>query len=151
MNRKISITFTGLLGVGLVLITGCGPSRPETAPVNGHVTFQGKPVSTGQIMFQPEHGRPAIGTINPDGTYRLTTFQSDDGALPGRHRVTIEAKRITGPKGRNNSAAEAELVVGPPQIEWLAPEIYAFLQSTPLTAEVKKGNNVIDFDLSASK
>jgi len=35
-----------------------------------------------------------MGTIEPDGSYRLTTFDSGDGALLGRHRVTIEATRI---------------------------------------------------------
>ena len=75
-----------LVAVLCLLAAGCGgPSRPETVPVSGRVTYQGKPVPMGQIMFYPDQGRPATGAIDADGNYRLTTFTTADGA----RRATI--------------------------------------------------------------
>ena len=90
-----------------------------------------------------------MGTLDPDGQYTLTTFKPGDGALLGKHHVTIEATRQSGgaplPKSR-----EQELGVGrggPPVIEWLVPEKYSRLKTTPLTAEVSRGSNTVNFDL----
>lgn len=127
---------------------GCGPGRPATATVQGKVTYQGKPVVEGTIVFYPEKGRPATGTLAPDGSYRLTTFDANDGAMLGPHRVTIEARRITPtmiPAGDDPESAGAH---GPPKVEWLLPEKYAGRDSSPLTAEVKPGRNDIDFDIN---
>ena len=38
------------------------------SPVSGRVTYQGKPVPTGKIMFYPEQGRPATGAIDATAT-----------------------------------------------------------------------------------
>ncbi len=152
MSRDAIRTSLALLAaVYLAAGAGCGPKHPQTAPVSGRVTYQGRPLTTGRIAFQPEQGRPAIGDIGPDGTYRLTTFEPGDGALPGHYRVTVESMRVTGtvappPKslaeeGRSKSRQ------GRHAVEWLAPEKYARLPSTPLTAEVKPGPNSINFDL----
>ncbi|NLF06672.1 MAG: hypothetical protein GX594_01660 [Pirellulaceae bacterium] len=126
----------------MILFAGCGPSRPATAPVHGRVTYQGKPVVEGTIIFHPEKGRQSIGEIAPDGTYKLTTFEPGDGALLGKHRVSIEARRITETILPNGA-------YGPPKVEWLVPEKYSRLDGSTLTAEVKPGDNTIDFDLPA--
>jgi hypothetical protein len=34
-------------------------------------------------------GKPALGKIESDGAYRLTTFDMNDGAVVGEHWVTI--------------------------------------------------------------
>jgi hypothetical protein len=142
-----------MVTVGCLLAFGCGPKLPQTSPVSGKVTVAGQPVTTGRIMFQPENGRPAIGAIEPDGTYRLTTFQRDDGAVSGKHRVTIEA--FEGPTVKNPTTF-AEEVGGKGSLtpasgkfarRWIVPETYAQRDSSPLTAEVKPGTNTIDFKL----
>jgi hypothetical protein len=131
------------------LVAGCGPTRPETAQVGGRVTYRGKPVVAGQIMFYPEEGRPAASAIAPDGTYRLGTFSATDGATPGHHRVTIQAirfKTLQRPKTLDEEAHSGDVIVRTAP-EWLVPEKYFRLETTPLTAEVKRGKNTIDFDL----
>jgi hypothetical protein len=142
---------TGLSLVSLaLLVTGCGgPSRPETALVSGRVTYRGKPVLTGQIMFYPEDGRSAASAIGPDGVYRLGTFSATDGATPGRYRVTIQAirfKTLPRPKTLDEEARGGDVIVRTAP-EWLVPEKYFRPETTPLTAEVKRGKNTIDFDL----
>jgi hypothetical protein len=135
----------------VLLAAGCGgPSRPETVALSGRVTYQGKPVTCGEIMFYPEQGRPAAGAIGPDGSYRLTTFVSGDGATPGRYRVTILAVRVTGGAPAKSFEDEARGGGGAPRnvTEWLVPEKYSRLETTPLKAEVTRDSKTIDFNLT---
>lgn len=132
----------------LGLAVGCGRSLPPVAPVSGTVTRGGKPVTQGIVAFLPENGRMGVGPIGGDGRFTITTFAAGDGAVIGRHAVTIEAyTQGSGPRPPTTiSAADNNEVVhasGP--VVWLIPESYASSQTTPLTAEVKPGTNVIDF------
>ncbi|MBM4004576.1 MAG: carboxypeptidase regulatory-like domain-containing protein [Planctomycetes bacterium] len=80
-----------LFAWGLLLsLTGC--SNPlRTYPVSGKVVFDdGSPVRVGTIEFKSmDHQVQARGTIERDGSYHLTTFQENDGAVAGRHRVVV--------------------------------------------------------------
>jgi hypothetical protein len=143
---------TALVTIILVffLSVGCGERLPPTAAVRGKVTIGGKAVPVGQITFMPAEGRPATATIAPDGTYRLTTFRPNDGAVLGKHKVLIQATRITGaeqPKSFEEELKSVGKSPGVPKLEWLVPEKYSRPDVSPLTAEVKRGENVIDFDL----
>ena len=125
------------------------PCPARTAPTSGRITFRGQPVAGGQITFYPEpigSGRQAIGAIGPDGRYTLTTFDHGDGALLGRHRVTIKAVRVKDSLSAEKAAEEMRLGhdLG---VEWLVPKKYSRPETSPLTAEVKRGNNTIDLDL----
>ena len=145
-----------LVGAACCLVwTGCGPSYPETAEVRGRVTYQGKPLPEGRILFWPPEGRPAMAEIGPDGSYSLTTFVTGDGAIPGEHRVTIKATRVhfneagadiprrdVAPGGESPSERSTE-----PVVEWLVPRIYERAESSPLKAAVRPGQNTINFDL----
>jgi hypothetical protein len=141
-----------------LVITGCGPSRPETAPVSGLVTYAGKPVPVGQIVFRPENGRPAIAAINANGRYTLTTFKSGDGALLGKHVVTITATRAHDgpppPKDSQDPPSPKSLLEevrvgggGRRAVEWIVPATYSRSETTPLNAEVARGQNTINFNL----
>ena len=150
---------TVAVGLGLLLILtapGCGPRRPEVAKVHGRITVAGKPITTGTIQFWPESGRPAQGQIQEDGAYTLTTFDPGDGAVLGKHTVTIEATKIHNP-GRTASTIDEEFVVfkdpnalkGKAVIERLVPERFSKPDTSGLTKEVSRGDNPIDFDLPA--
>jgi hypothetical protein len=84
---------------GGVLLAGCGPTAPApTAGVRGLVTFQGRPLGGGVIVFAPDAdrgstGKPISGAIDLDGRYHLT-----DGTKvpPGWYRVAIADQPATG-------------------------------------------------------
>lgn len=149
MYRTKYALVAALLAVGMIISLGCGQGKPTTAQVCGRVTFQGKPVPEGKIIFMPDNGRPAIGEIGPDGRYELKTFAAGDGAAFGKHRVVIEARRVSG--GAKPKTLEEEFHGGGAaanfSVEWLVPEKYSNSDTSNLTAEVKAGPNVIDFDL----
>lgn len=93
--------------VGMLVIVGCQQSPYELSSVRGTVTVDGKPLAGGRVMFAPiskgetsEPGKPAFGTVQSDGSYVLTTFRDNDGAVVGDHWVTI-----FGPKSDDPAAA----------------------------------------------
>jgi hypothetical protein len=82
-----------LLIVFLFALIGCGDGRPDRLRVSGTVTIDGEPVTRGNIKFVPEKGRPSFGDIGSDGRFTLTCYDGNDGALPGKHRVQVDANR----------------------------------------------------------
>ena len=82
--------------ISLAAMLGCESGSPPIAlnasvvPVKGKLSHRGKPVTQGQIVLEPtDGGRDAKGEIRPDGTFVLSTFGDQDGALIGVHRVAI--------------------------------------------------------------
>src|SRR5438874_923554 len=71
-----------------LLLTGCSDNRIKTAPVEGAVTYKGKAVPQGSIMFQPQDGPAATANIK-NGRYTLKTYRDGDGAVLGSHKVTV--------------------------------------------------------------
>jgi len=77
--------------LALVLLSGCGETRPDRVPVSGQVLIDGKPLTCGHVRFVPEGARPSGGTIGPDGRFSLTCYDGEDGAVPGHHRIEVSA------------------------------------------------------------
>ena len=103
VNKTCFKRQAGLL-IGLLIVSGmagCGPRRPAaTYPVSGKVVFaDGAPLATGGTILLESiaaGGQPvynARGAIAADGTFRLSTFDEGDGAVAGKHRVLVQAKR----------------------------------------------------------
>jgi hypothetical protein len=124
----------------LLIIAGCArKGGMETAPVSGKVTYRGKALPTGTVMFVPTEGPAATGEIGKDGTYKLTTYREGDGAVIGEHKVTITA--LQGMEG-----ALPEVRSGTPGP--LVPAKYLSAETSGLIAEVKpKTNNEVNFEL----
>ena len=137
MNRSMRVSFV-LVGALLVGLPAC-TRGPRTFPVKGTVMYNGKPVPKGTVLFTPMNGgSTATGEINEDGTYRLTTYKSGDGACAGEYRVVIMA--MEGPMQGDPPKA-------PPPI---IPDKYSSLALSDLKATVQEGDNVCDFTLVGS-
>jgi hypothetical protein len=146
------------LSTCLAACAGCGPRGPQTVPVSGKVTFDGKPVTAGTIMFWPNSGEAvASGQLGPDGSYRLTTHPNAEGAVPGVYRVTIAVNADDPALAAKAAGKQRELgpLAGPVrplvQVPGTVPLSYGDRQTSPLTAEVKPGPNTIDFNLPVEK
>lgn len=80
---------------------GCGGSNNPVAPVKGVVTLNGKPVADMVITFTPvpgktasvgdanAPGKSATGNTDAEGKFTLSTYERNDGALVGEHKVTV--------------------------------------------------------------
>ena len=79
--------------------TAGGGARTALTPVKGKVSYKGQPVAKGRIKFEPDgFGRSAFGSLQPDGSYVLTTEKEGDGVVAGHHRVTVVETGIKSPK-----------------------------------------------------
>lgn len=128
-----------LLIAGLI---GCGDGGPKTAPVHGRITYKGKPVPNGSIVFIPKSGPPASADIDSEGKYALKTFKPGDGAVLGTHEVMITA--LQDMKGR---LPEDRTPLPPP----IVPSRYGSTSTSGLTAEVKDEDNTVNFELTDEK
>ena len=148
-----------LASLGLAL-GGCGSGiHYEHAKVHGKVTYQGKPVTFGSVLFipvePPKEGfmQPASGSINPDGTYELAS-QSDSGAILGEHTVLVIA--VDGGKPAEPKAASKDGVTPPApakgtrevQFKSAIPKKYSDPSTSTLKRKVTPGDNQIDIELT---
>ena len=117
----------------VLLVTGCGGNAtPATAPVAGQVIFEGEPVTDATITFTPAAGRTATGAIDGEGRFSLSTFRPNDGAVPGRHRVTFgstaEVPMPGTPEAKNHKSGKLPF-----------PKRYGGLSTTDLEIDVPAG------------
>jgi hypothetical protein len=157
---RLVATIAGAASAAL-LGFGCGDDDgfPKRFPVSGTVTYKGKPVPRGKIEFipttPPPSGHPASGTIT-DGSFSVTTHTTDDGAVPGRYKVTVVAREYD-PKMKKALEAEAGggyahlgsrvHVKAQRTAKNLAPVKYGRTATTDLTAEIKEQSNHFEFEL----
>jgi len=122
---------------------GCGGSALDCR-VEGTVTLDGKPLTTGVISFLPATGAVAYGTIASDGRYDLRTG-SQPGAAAGDYVVTVAANASPEPATpRPGGPQFAE-----PLLLLVTPRRYAGRDTTPLKATVRPGRQTLDFTLQS--
>lgn len=144
MKRPFTVVKNSLaLGLLLTLLAGCSGNSDQlpTGEVYGKVTYKGEPLTMGSVTFIPEGtGKAASGEIREDGTFTLSTYSEGDGATIGKHGVMIISERDTSDLPAESAEANVDLS--------LIPEKYGMSpQTSGLTAEVKEGDNEINFDL----
>lgn len=95
----------GQLGLGCLLLVGCGGSDPFSyVAVSGNVKYDDDtliPADYITVTFHPLEGtidkktrpRSADANVNvEDGTFKeATSHKFGDGIVPGRHKVTVRA------------------------------------------------------------
>ena len=76
-------------------VSACGPGNGlNLARVRGTITYEGRPIQFGNVLFVPDaakgtDGPIAMSTILPDGSFDLSTEEPSDGAIVGHHKVRI--------------------------------------------------------------
>ncbi len=127
-------------------ISGCGSSNLPVAPMEGKVLYNGQPLSFGSVMFQPSQGPPAHGQIQSDGTFRLSTYEENDGAVIGTHKVRVTCLQNQAPNAASSPEANA-----PPETMFdksLIPTKYGRIGTSGITVEVKDNNEPFQIDLA---
>jgi hypothetical protein len=91
--------FIGALTGYCLFSTGCGGkqvARDPVFPVTGNIVYNGQPVVSADVtFFCAEKNRSAFGRTNDKGEFQLTTFNPNDGAVPGKHVVVVTKIEIT--------------------------------------------------------
>ena len=86
-----------VIGAAVVALPGgCSRKAPHgPTTVRGAVTFQGKPLAGGVVVFSPDpdrghSGKPIRGNVGADGRYELR-LAANTTIAPGWYRVAIAA------------------------------------------------------------
>ena len=89
----VDVGYGFFLGLALLLVCGCGSGRDGVYPVSGTVTFEdGTPLANGFVQFRPVNSSSRVSAhskIEQDGSFQLSTYGENDGALAGQHQVII--------------------------------------------------------------
>jgi hypothetical protein len=134
-NSIIRGAAAGVLLITLATVTGCGGGK---ATVEGTVTTDAGKIETGAVTFVPAEGGDKATKVSGrifDGKYEITDSQ---GLTAGKYKVEINWNKKTGKKIPNDGGLIDETKEG------LPPK---YNTQTELTAEVKSGSNMINFDL----
>ena len=139
------------MAITTLAVGGCSPGVP-VVPVQGKVTWKGAPLTRGTVVFQPyqiEAGlprRPATGELQKDGTFRLTTFAPDDGAVVGTYQVTVHSYSSE-PSDMGGDSDISDIV----DYVWAIPSHYGDPSRSGLTAEVPAGEGLVELDFELSE
>ena len=83
------------LGMASLMLVGCSRGKEPTYRTVGTVSFtDGTPLTAGWVSFRSlDSGKnvTARGQIQPDGSFELSTFFPQDGAVEGRHQAVVVA------------------------------------------------------------
>lgn len=82
-----------LLAIAL-LTGGCGAppdGRPERVAFQARVNMGGSPVEGAVVVLSPQGvgGAAASGIADPQGVVRFSTFEAQDGVVPGDYGVSV--------------------------------------------------------------
>jgi hypothetical protein len=128
----------------IALLAGCynsGPPLPKPVPAKGTLTLPGgQRLKAGRVMLNPKDqgGVEAFGDLKPDGTFILSTYKPEDGAVPGAYVVSVS------PYDYRDKSGSPKKVSGANQI----PARYLEANSSDLEVEIKAtGDNVLDVRL----
>jgi hypothetical protein len=115
-----------ILATAAVLTAGCGgPSFPETYPVTGVVTLNGKPLEGADVQLVPAGNDPkarsAGGTTDAEGKFSVKTYfdaeHHAEGAVTGEYVITLsKLEKSEMPEGMEPTKAMAQMMKdGPPK------------------------------------
>ena len=150
MNLVITICLAGLVSCGC---SSEGGTRPPMGKVKGTVTHKGKPVPGVSVNFVKEGApRGASGITDSNGVYKLTTFDSNDGAVLGTHKVFLAEIEAAAPgqSGEEMTPESLGKIVGDGKFDTFnkksqkagaIPAKYTDPKATPLKFTVDPGEN----------
>ena len=144
---KISLWVVSLAMCGC----GSGDDRPELGQVTGTITMDGKPLVSTVVVFSPDNGRPARGKTDAEGKYELTYIGETRGAKIGHHRVEIAPNEEGEDESEIEAATAGEDVSAPTApVKPEKTKVPArYNTNSELQADVKAGENVLDFKLES--
>ena len=129
MRNRFSATWMLVLAAMVLNNLGCSQSdAPPLGQVTGQVTLDGKPLEGLIVIFKPTEGRAATATTDSKGSYQLEYSHGVKGCKTGANTVMMEW-----PLGSKNAKSLAE----------------RYTTKSELKADVKSGNNPLDFALKS--
>jgi len=122
------------LAASLAVACGCGSKEPvrEFGKIKGTVTWQGKPLDHGTVVFQHATGPVSEARINPDGSY-------ETNAVVGETKIAINCREPDVQEG----GVRQELVPG----KSIVPTKYGSPETSELKYTIIPGEDTYDIKL----
>ena len=131
---------------------GCGggadtkldAKKRPTFPVSGTVTYKGMPVAEAVVTFRSTGMGATVaaaGTTDSSGNFTLTTYKGGDGAVEGKHVVSVIKTVVEGfdPSYSDVNSPNYGKPAPKTTTKYLVPEKYSSFDKSGLTADVPKG------------
>jgi hypothetical protein len=145
------------VGFFVMLGSGCGgvTNRPKPVAAEGVLTFEdGKPVAEATIVFLPDDTKSpkASGLTGKDGSFSLTTYNQNDGAVPGDYKIIVTKSNFVedAPKeggDRIKRMKEYFEKSKQPKEKGVVPAVYGNPKTSPLKWRVESGGTKINLKL----
>ncbi len=123
----------------LAAIVGCGsspdPNRLLVFPTKGQIAFKGKSPGGAFVVLHPKAAtgpnvvRPHAH-VHDDGTFSLSTYNTNDGAPAGEYKVTVELHNLI-------KRSNGDIAPGPNVL----PKQYSRPETSPLIVRIAEGEN----------
>jgi hypothetical protein len=146
--KRCHSAWTSFLVVCLAAL-GCEGKGPggdvlSTVPASGTVTFEGTPLESYSVTFQPavtsgEAHRPATGQTDAAGKFTLGTNAPGDGAPPGKYKVGVAFNPTT--TLDSASASPAEIAASMPKEKVKLPLKFRDPQKSGVELEIPAGGS----------
>lgn len=89
----------GLLALSMaIIVSGCSGkdyAEVEVMPIAGKLSVKGTPAHGAYVTFHPKDdvgmtkGNVPFARVQPDGTFQVTTYDTNDGIPKGKYAVTV--------------------------------------------------------------
>ncbi|TWT34838.1 hypothetical protein [Blastopirellula retiformator] len=100
VDNRLRTGVAAVLGLALIAsLAGCSGASgdsPGVTPASGTVSYKGKPLEDAFLSLYPvaaASGEPNIplprARSKADGTFQLSTYNTGDGAPPGKYQVAV--------------------------------------------------------------
>ena len=128
-----------LICAPMAAIAGCGSSqgsdRIPVFPASGHLAYDGRPLAGAFVVLHPKATDAGRSTPRPhaqvaaDGSFSLTSYETNDGAPAGDYTVTVELRPLVKHGG--------DITAGPNTL----PVKYSRTETSPVTVQIAEGRN----------
>jgi hypothetical protein len=145
MPRKLPFRLCLVAGAWLASLPlglcGCSGAAKDNIPklgkVKGTVTLDSKPMADIMVTFTPDGSRPSGGKTDANGNYTLMFNDTLEGAAVGHHNVRL--MKVIAPGATMTPENNPQTAIP-----------MKYFMNSQLTADVKEGDNVVNFDLTSN-
>jgi hypothetical protein len=129
------------LVLACLILSGCEAAGEKPFRVEGRVLLDGVPLGGATVIFIPRtaDGRRAQGETDREGHFVLTTFQADDGVLPGDYKITVTLPS----QSRDRPADEHDVLPGLQLWHPPLPAVYGDEDKTPLQSTIPAHGQIL--------
>jgi hypothetical protein len=123
----------------LAALAGCGSSqntdRLPVFPASGKLVYDGGPLAGAYVVLHPKRAADGRAAPRPhaqaaaDGSFALTSYESNDGAPAGDYTLTVELRSLVNRGG--------DVTAGPNTL----PAKYGRAETSPVTVQIAEQTN----------